>query len=76
MFGSFMQVPCRQGGVRIIRPEIPHGSTSNNGLRRRIILPWYVGVNDDGNTLDNVESDTWADIAFAYTMQTGVGQQI
>jgi len=69
-FGDFVRVPCAQGGVRITMPEILHGSTHDKGGKvRRTILPWFVGVMDDGIALDNEESDTWADLARAHATQ-------
>ena len=66
-FGEWVPVPCRQGGARITRPEIAHGSTKSKAAgRRRTILPWFVGVRDDGETLDNQESETWSQLAVAH----------
>lgn len=39
---------------------------------RRTILPWFVGVQEDGETLDNPESDKWSDLAVGYASQTPV----
>ncbi len=69
-YGDFVPVPCQRGGVRMTMPEILHGSTHNNGgVVRRTILPWFVAVSDNGQTLDNEESDSWADIARAHSTQ-------
>lgn len=68
-----MPVPCHRGDVRVARPEIPHGSTPDcGGPIRRTVLPWFVGVRDDGETLDNPESDKWSDLAVAHAQQTAV----
>ena len=42
-------------------PEIPHGSTgmSSESLPRRTVLQWFVGVKQDGESLDNEKSDKW-----------------
>ena len=70
-YGDFVPVPVPRGGVRISRPELPHGSTTNDdGSARRTILPWFVGVRKDGQTLDNIESDTWRDLAYAHATHT------
>ena len=37
---------------------------------RQTVLPWYVGVQEEGETLDNVESDKWSDLARAHASQT------
>ena len=65
-------VPCRQGEVRITKPEIIHGSTATaeNSGRRRTILPWFVGVRDDRSTLDCAEAESWGDLCVAHTAQT------
>ena len=71
-FGEFVKVPCRRGGARITRPDIIHGSTtapSTKQPKRRTILPWFVGVRDDKDTLDNKESDTWSELALAHLRQ-------
>ncbi len=69
-YGDFVPVPCQRGGVRVTMPEILHGSTHNGGgVVRRTILPWFVAVSDNGQTLDNEESDSWADIARAHSTQ-------
>ena len=70
-FGDFIPVPCKRGDVRVTKREILHGSTPNKGNGpRRTVLPWYVGVQEDGETLDNVESDKWSDLARAHASQT------
>jgi hypothetical protein len=72
-YGDFVPVPCQRGGVRVTRPEILHGSTHNNGgTKRRTILPWFVAVSQDGQTLDNEESDKWGDIARAHATQEAI----
>ncbi|KAL8788068.1 MAG: hypothetical protein Q9195_007482 [Heterodermia aff. obscurata] len=66
-YGTYVPVPCQRGGIRVTRPEILHGSTKVAGKQpRRTILPWFVGVRDDGVTLDNEESETWNDLAGFY----------
>ncbi|MCJ1396607.1 hypothetical protein MMC18_009498 [Xylographa bjoerkii] len=70
-YGDFVRIPCTKGTARITMPEILHGSTMNNGqVRRRTILPWFVGLRDDGQTLDNEESENWADLATAHAGHT------
>jgi hypothetical protein len=72
VYGDFVPVPCGRGDVRVTLPEIPHGSTKTiAGLdtRRRTLLPWFVGVHEDGKTLDNEESENWDDLAAAHISQ-------
>ncbi|MCJ1412158.1 hypothetical protein MMC19_006250 [Ptychographa xylographoides] len=71
-YGDFVPCPCQRGDARITRPEIPHGSTGDRGGGiRRTVLPWFVGVREDGETLDNVESDKWSALVRAHAGQTG-----
>ncbi|KAI9748266.1 MAG: gamma-tubulin [Chaenotheca gracillima] len=63
LFGSFSPSPCGRGGIRITRPDIAHGSTATSHKRRRLVFPWYTGIADDLETLDNQESETWSQIA-------------
>lgn len=47
-------------------PEVLHGSTDNdNKSPRRTLLPWFVGIRDNQETLDycNVESNCWRELA-------------
>ena len=71
-YGDFIPVPCQRGDVRVTKPEIVHGSTAttDSNAIRRTILPWYVGVQKDGVTLDNDQSETWLDLCAAYAQGT------
>lgn len=69
-FGDFVPVPCCRGAARVTMPEIPHGSTHNRSKNiRKTVLPWFVGVGDDGVSVDNEESDQWIDIAKSHLTQ-------
>lgn len=66
-FGSFVPVPRSRGDARITMPEIIHGSTATKGNKvRRTVLPWFVGVKENGESLDNEESDKWSHLAAAH----------
>ncbi|MCJ1269402.1 hypothetical protein MMC22_009294 [Lobaria immixta] len=68
-YGPFSAVPCQRGGVRVTRPDIPHGSTATvlpDGACRRTVLPWFVGVQADNLTLDNPAGGTWRDLLHAH----------
>ena len=72
-YGPFSAVPCQRGGVRVTRPDIPHGSTATilpEGACRRTILPWFVDVQADNLTLDNPAGGTWRDLLHAHVEQT------
>jgi hypothetical protein len=60
---QWMEVPCKQGAVRITLPHLPHGSCGPCIKLRRTMLPWFVGIQPDHRTLDTIESGTWDDLA-------------
>ena len=51
-------------------PQIVHGSTPTDGKRRRTILPWFVGINQDGIHLEYPKSDTLDELRTAHSQQT------
>ena len=59
-------VPCQRGGVRITMPQILHGANGPTKEPRRTILPWFVGVQDDLETLEVLEAGTWSELAIAH----------
>ena len=72
-YGDYVPVPCKRGDARVTMPEILHGSTPDKGTGiRRTVLPWFVGVREDGETLDNEDSNSWSDLAAAHSRQTVV----
>ncbi len=62
---DFTPQPCRRGDVRVSLPHLPHGAQASKGTRRTI-LPWFVGVTDDEETLDIPESGTWSSLSAAH----------
>jgi hypothetical protein len=54
---------CQFGDVRLSLPGLPHGSTGPASSHRINILPWFVSVGDDHQTLDTAESGTWDDLS-------------
>ncbi|KAK2795510.1 hypothetical protein FQN52_005277 [Onygenales sp. PD_12] len=64
-------VPCRAGDARITMPHIPHGSTGPSTIERRTMLPWYVGIQDDGETLEVPEGGTWSQLSQAHRDMVG-----
>ena len=54
---------CRFGDVRLSLPGLPHGSTGPATAHRVNILPWFVAIGDDHQTLDTAESGTWDDLS-------------
>ena len=69
-YGDFSPVVCKQGDVRITRPEIIHGSTAKGAPgKRRTILPWFVGISSDGTTLDNPASESLEELTICHNLQ-------
>ncbi|KAF8249182.1 hypothetical protein K440DRAFT_660435 [Wilcoxina mikolae CBS 423.85] len=63
-YGDLVPIPCRRGDVRITLPEIVHGTTPQADGERRIVLPWFTGIQADNlELLDNKESETWSEVA-------------
>jgi hypothetical protein len=59
-------VPCRRGEVRVTLPHIPHGANGPSSGTRRTMLPWFVGVQDDLESLEVIEGGSWTDLAQAH----------
>jgi hypothetical protein len=63
-YGDWVAVPCKRGDVRITLPQIIHGATSKADGERRVIFPWFTGIqHHDHDTLDNEESESWTELA-------------
>ena len=58
--------PCPPGTVRLTQPHLPHGSTPHCTKTRRTVLPWFVGIRADHETLDVRESGTCSSVAAAH----------
>ena len=65
-YGDLIPVPNKAGGVRISRPDILHGSTGKASIVRRVVFPWFTGIRPDHSTLDNIESETWEQLALCH----------
>ena len=61
-YGWTKQV-CRFRNNRLSLPSLPHGSTGPATAHRVNILPWFVAIGDDHQTLDTAESGTWDDLS-------------
>ena len=62
---KFVAQPCLRGDVRISRPELPHGAMPAKHVRRTV-LPWYVGVQADHQSLDIAGAGTWEQLSAAH----------
>ncbi len=47
-------------------PHIPHGLDGPSVRTRRTMLPWFVSVQDDSETLEVIEGGTWLDLLAAH----------
>ena len=54
---------CKTGDVRISKPQLPHGSTGPATANRISVLPWFVGIQSNHDTLECVESGTWTELS-------------
>ena len=63
---DFKAQPCKAGDVRISLPHLPHGAIGPATRQRRTVLPWFIGINNDHETLDTVESGTWSQLSAAH----------
>lgn len=57
---------CDIGDARLSLPTIPHGSKGPATAVRRTVLPWFVAVQDDHETLDCAEANTWEELSKAH----------
>lgn len=66
-YGRLVPAVCGPGDIRISRPEVLHGSTANkDGVAessRWVVNPWFVGIQDDHETLDVPEPGSWSSVA-------------
>lgn len=66
-FGTnWERVPCKKYDVRITFPHLPHGATGPGERTRRTVLPWYVAVQDDHQTLEITEGGDYDGVAKAH----------
>lgn len=63
---SWKSYPCKPGQVRISHPLLPHGSTGPTTKVRRTVLPWFVVVTEDHNTMEVPEMGSYQDLATAH----------
>jgi hypothetical protein len=62
-WGKPVPVPCPAFGLRITRPDIIHGSTSQASVRRRTLFAWYKVLEEDCQTFKGSGSLTWTDVS-------------
>ena len=64
-------VPCKKGQVRVTMPTLPHGADGPTTGTRRTMLPWYVGVRDDCESLEIVDGGTWEGLSKGHRDMVG-----
>ena len=78
-FGSFTPVPCQKGEVRVTLPIVPYGLRDireNSKVQvRRTMSPGFVAIDDDHQTMEIPEMETWADISQAHANHMPLGHQ-
>jgi len=62
-YGDLVPVPCKKGDIRITLPEIIHGTTPRADGERQVVLPWFTGIREDLEHLENEDCETWSEIA-------------
>jgi len=72
-YGDWTSVPCRAGEARFTLPTISHGAEPTTCLRRRTILPWFIGLQDDLESLELVESGNWTMLSQSHRSLTSMG---
>ena len=58
--------PCAAGDARISLPHLPHGAKGPSTSERITVMPWYVAVGEDGETLEVQEAGTREELATAH----------
>ncbi|KAH7069660.1 hypothetical protein BKA63DRAFT_421478, partial [Paraphoma chrysanthemicola] len=67
---KFNDKPCKQGEIRISHPLLPHGTKGPAKTVRRTILPWFVLIQGDHETMENPAMGTYRQIAEAHQTLT------
>jgi len=65
-------VPCKRGEVRVTMPHLPHGAQSTNAgdPDRFTMLPWFIAVQKDGDSLEIPNAGTWSMLSESHRDQT------
>jgi len=58
---------AQRGPICIIRqPQPSHGALGPAQGARRTVLPWYIRLQDDNNTLEIVEAGAWEGLSLTH----------
>jgi hypothetical protein len=66
---DFTPFPCKKGDARITSPLLPHGATTmpdREGVVRRTMLPWFVGIQADHSAMEIIDMGTWEELSYAH----------
>jgi hypothetical protein len=61
--GRPQPIPCCCGDVRISMPHLPHGSTNKASIRRRVLFPWLIKIEDNHSSLEMPHTESWQQLA-------------
>jgi hypothetical protein len=70
-FGKPEPAPCPAWGIRLSRSNIVHGSTKEGNVLRRVISPWFTGINEDHKSLENPDCMNWEELSKCHKDLTG-----
>lgn len=62
-YGDFQLVPCKRGDTQITLLQIPYSSSVKSDCCRKAVFPWFTGIGEAYETLDNLQSETWSQMA-------------
>jgi Phytanoyl-CoA dioxygenase (PhyH) len=71
-YGEFVPVVCSRGDVRMTMAPIIHGSTKGCDRIRRVVYPWLIGVEEDGEKLEMSGLYGWEEVSRAHRDMAGM----
>ena len=60
---KFGKAPCPAWGIQLSQSDIIHGSTKEGNQLRRVISPWFTGINKDHKSLENLDCMNWEELS-------------
>ena len=70
-FGKPEPAPCQAWGIQLSLSNIIHGSTKEGTTLRRVISPWFTGINEDHQLLENPDCMNWEELSKCHKDLTG-----
>jgi hypothetical protein len=74
-FGKPKSVPCPAWGIRLSCSNIVHGSTKEGTTLHRVITPWFTGINEDHQSLENPDCMNWEELTNCHRDLTGLTKE-